>query len=444
MPDFAPAPCATLEADRPNTHPCADRDAPAELPPLRLGAAAGTVGLALLGFALVLWDALLFLALAVGLPQNDFCRMYYSGVLYWQGEDMYGWNPATPAKLDAYEKIQLWNMNPPHFHLIVLPLALLPRDLALAGWWGVNFVCLAYCLRLILRETGLQLTPRARALVVLALLGFTGTGAMILTSQLSLLLLVPLTWLWIDARNGRWFRAGLWLGVCLSVKPFLLLLVPYLLLKRRWSGLLATALGTAGCFALGLLVFGVESHRSWRAALGVADSWAWLPMNASVTGFFSRCFSETTYFEPLWPVPAEGIRLATLAVSAGLALLTLIVPARDNSPEAVDRSLALLLTASVLLCPLGWTYYFWLPLGPAAALVLAWRRRPATGMTLWGRRLFWIAFVGLFWPIQLTGLFQPAPLPTLLIASAFFWTLLGLWLGLLLDGWGVARRPNAV
>src|SRR5262249_47731424 len=99
--------------------------------------------------------------------------------------------------------------------------------------------------------------------------------------------------------------------------------------------------------------------------------------------------------------------------------------------------------ASVLLCPLGWTYYYWLPLGPMLALMVAWRQERSAGTAGWGRLLFCVALPGLFWPVQLTSLFQPYPLATLLIGNLNFWTVFAIWLGLALDAWA-ARSLSPV
>src|SRR5262245_32081358 len=111
------------------------------------GASWATLGLACFAFGLVLWNAFLVYALVLGLPRNDFCRMYYSTRAYWQREDIYGWNPSTPARLGADLLIDLWNMNPPHFHVVLLPIAILPMEAALGCWWVVNLFCLAISLR---------------------------------------------------------------------------------------------------------------------------------------------------------------------------------------------------------------------------------------------------------------------------------------------------------
>jgi hypothetical protein len=370
--------------------------------------------------------------------------MYYTAHAFWQGEDMYGRNPATPAKLDEDNSIELWNMNPPHFHLVLLPLGAMQPEAALACWWAINFLCLGLCLRWIVREGELKLTPRARQLGLVALLGFTGTATMILTSQLSFLLLVPITLAWIGARRGRWFRCGLWLGIALSVKPFLLLLVPYLALRRRWSAVVGCVAATLVCFALGLVVFGFDSHLSWYRGLNMAVTWAWLPLNASLEGMLQRTFAENLYFVHAATLSTHDLHLLSIVLGAVLALVTLLFAWRDCSPLELDRSFALLLTASVMLCPLGWAYYFWLPLGPTLVLITAWMRKgaPVGWREIWSRRLFWVAVAGLFCPIQILRLGQPFPLATVLIGNLYFWTILGIWLGLLLDSWA-ARTPRS-
>ena len=68
------------------------------------------------------------------LQMNDFGKFYYSSRAFLDGTDMYGPNPATAVPVTHAETRQFWNMNPPHFHLLILPLARLPPLVALALW----------------------------------------------------------------------------------------------------------------------------------------------------------------------------------------------------------------------------------------------------------------------------------------------------------------------
>src|SRR6266571_2823872 len=249
---------------------------------------------------LVVWNALLFYTMAQH-HMTDFGTFYYSAVTFLQGQDMYGPSAATLAGVGGLIQ-HFGNMNPPHFHLLLLPLALLPAGLALALWSVASLLSLVASSRLIVREVGLELTPWQWRLGVLGLLSFIGTAGVLLTGQLSLLLLLPITLAWVEARWGRWTHAGVYLGLALSVKPFLLIFMPYLVFRRQFRAAAATGVAASLCFMAGLLVFGVEAHWSWLQAVA-AVNWTWANLNASVFGLLTRALGPSLYYSPLVTSP---------------------------------------------------------------------------------------------------------------------------------------------
>jgi hypothetical protein len=353
--------------------------------------------------------------------------MYYSACAFLQSKDMYGWNAATPTPPDEGLTLALWNLNPPHFHLILLPFTWLPPNLA-------RLVC---SLRLMITELQWAPSLRSRYVGLVALLAFAGTGTMILTGQLTLILLPLVTGCWLVARQNRWRTAGVLLGIALSIKPFLLILLPYFLICRRWSALATTVASATLCFALGLLVFGLENHLAWLERLGESAHWAWLPMNASIQGMLSRTFGENQIFTTFLNLPNPALDTIFLLAAATVGAVTFVGLPREAPPASVDRAFALLLVTTLLLCPLGWVYYFWLPLGPVMAVVKGWRESPGPTdrRQRFARRIFWIACIGLFWPVQLCLLFQPSGWATFFLGNVFFWTIFAMWLGLLLHEW---------
>jgi hypothetical protein len=389
--------------------------------------------------ALLAWNVGLVLVMEAGLVRSDFGKLHASARAYLAGRDMYDLGPATLSPVrgmsgDILHYIQFLNLNPPHFHLILLPLAPLTGRWALIAWGMISLVCLGLSLRLIARESDVVLTPWRCRLAALALLSFAGLGAVAVTGQVSFILLLPMTLAWIRARRGRWPEAGVYLGLAISVKPFLGLFLPYLVLRRRFDAL-GTALGAAAAaFLVGLGVFGWDAHRSWIAGLS-SVSWEWVAMNASVLGFLKRVLAPSAYYEPLLDAPSL-IAPAWLLLSGAIGVVTLAVAATDSDDQAVDRSFSLLLFAALLISPLGWTYYWWLALGPMVLVVASWRQGTAQPGG-WRRRLLLVAVPGLVWPLPATVAFQPSPWATALTGSAYFWATLALWAALVAD-WRVA------
>jgi hypothetical protein len=325
--------------------------------------------------------------------------------------------------------------------ILLLPLAALPPRLALLVWCILGGPCLYASIRIILTQIGLQLTPSQKEWMVLGLLAFTGMGTALGTGHMSFPLMLLITLAWCDARNGRWLRAGAWLGLGMSIKPFLLIFVPYLVVNGYWRALAAAGL-TAGCaYLLGLVIFGLENHRSWLRVLSLAESWAWLPMNASVYGIMCRGLLKNPGFTPMTELDPGLVRAVWLALVILAGLAALLRTCTDSSEQSCDRAFAILLVSALLLSPLGWTYYFWLPAVPIAPLVRGWwiqRSTPVGKDSPPPRSLSWNLFLaaapGLFAPITLALVGQPSALATVVLGGLSFWSLLLVWLALIVDG----------
>jgi hypothetical protein len=397
---------------------------------------------ALLGLIplLFLWNLLQLVLSFVSMPQNDLGRPLMSTHAFLDGKDMYALTDAVVYRYNQDTVIHLWNLNPPHSHLLLLPLTIMPPRLALLVWCILSGLCLYGSIRIILSEIGIQLTHRRKEWMALGLLAFTGTGAALITAHLSFLLMLLITLAWRDARHGRWGKAGSWLGLALSIKPFFLIFVPYLVLKGCWRGVAALGLTVGLAFLLGLLVFGQESHQSWLRVLSRADSWAWLPLNASLYGALSRVLMKNPAFTPIWELDPGLVRVAWLALGILAGLAALVRTLTDSSNQNTDRAFAILLVSALLLSPLGWIYYFWLPVGPIAALAREWwieRSKTvrdgswASGSPSW--YLLLAAAPGMATPTFVVLSMQPSALATLLISSIHFWSLVLVWLALILD-----------
>jgi hypothetical protein len=128
-------------------------------------------------------------------------------------------------------------------------------------------------------------------------------------------------------------------------------------------------------------------------------------------------------------------------VGIPVGLVALFRTITEPIQAGADRAFAILLVSAVLLSPLGWIYYFWLPVGPVAAIAHSWwiERSKNAGearnpiRTAIGS-FFLVSMAGMVCPTFLVTSLQPSALATLLIGSIPFWSLALLWLVLILEG----------
>ena len=109
---------------------------------------------------------------------------------------------------------------------------------------------------MLLDEWGPLERPQHRVMLVAAMLAFYPVFVTLRTGQLSLLLAVAVLGLYRSARDGRWWIAGAWLTV-LTIKPQLVpLAVVYLVARRSWRVLTASAAFTGAVAAATALALG--------------------------------------------------------------------------------------------------------------------------------------------------------------------------------------------
>lgn len=389
--------------------------------------------------SLIYWNLLLATLLFAYLPKNDFGRPFWATLGFLQGNDLYALNDSVIYVYNESTILYLWDLNPPHAHLPLLPLAVFPAHAALLIWCVLSGLCLWASLRIILSECGLELAPDGRTVLVLGLLSFTGMGSAVVTGHISFFLLLMVTLAWREARRQRWWRAGAWLGLGMSLKPFLLIFLPYLMARKRWSGLAAAATAAGLAFLAGLLVFGWSNHVSWLSVLSRAETWAWLPMNGSLYGYLSRILADNPAYLPLVNLEPATVRNIWLGLGIPAGLAALWKSSAGPSSQNPDQAFGILLVSALLLSPLGWTYYFWLPVGPVSVLARRWWLERANGgepgvrggSASWN--LLLLAIPGMVAPAYILISGQPSRLSSLLLGGVTFGSLLLVWLALIID-----------
>jgi hypothetical protein len=199
-----------------------------------------------------------------------------------------------------------------------------------------------------------------------------------ITGQVSFVYLIAVVVAWRAARRAEWRSAGAILGVLWTLKPFFGLFGLYLVWTRHWRAVAAGLAGSACSVGLGILVWGPRSFLGWFHDLGVI-TWADNVRNASIVGLWQRVSTNAGGF-------AAGL-------SVSVVLILFVTGIIVRRAESVDRAWLAILTAAIVLSPLGWIYYWWWLVPPAAGVWV--KARPASRLA---RILFVAGCATAWWP----------------------------------------------
>ena len=329
-----------------------------------------------------------------GARNSDF-RLFYEYIER-AGLDLPLYGPLTVAG-------RVWahgpNLNPPHFYVLVAPFTILSLNAAFVGWMVAGAAAILGAAFVAQRDLRANWTPTAAVII----LNNAALNSTVRTGQLSFLLALPVTLAWRAARHARWTSLGAWLGLAASVKPFLLIVLPYLVLRRLWRAVAVMVLTICGCVATGALVFGVEAVRDWVGVLAHQGRMDTHFHNASWVGFAARA------------LPAHWRTVSILIAVVGV-LVTVAVAYRTHS---VNRAWLLMMIGALLWSPLGWIYYGWILMPPA----VAWALEGRMPRLIWAGAMLWL------WPPYTPSLSEASPFVAGTAGSVYFWGLLLAWVG---------------
>jgi Glycosyltransferase family 87 len=241
----------------------------------------------------------------------------------------------------------------PGFAVLTIPAGLLPLDVAKASWFTLSVALLAA-----LAALSLSMLPERRKPVWwLLLLTLVAMGKFygheLVLGQVNLLLAVLVGSAIVAMRGNREPLAGALVAASIVVKPYAIILMPWLLARRKIASIAASVLGLGVALILPAPVYGIDGtialHREWWQT--VRDSTApnlLNPDNVSIAAMYAK-----------WLQP--GHTAAWLAAITALLLLTPPVYAFMRRrglrfPEALEGSMLLVLMP--LLSPQGWDYVF--------------------------------------------------------------------------------------
>lgn len=278
----------------------------------------------------------------------DFETFWYSAKALWEKRGIY-YDTGHGAV----------SANPPLFTVLISPLGLLEgivayKVYALTMLW-ISVGYLAWTAEELKLRAGWAIGGTVALLLSMPMLTTLSLG------QMYPLLALGLVAAWVADRRGKAVASGVALGVVVTLKPSLMPVLLWPLVRRRWNTLGASVASAAAVLVAGAIVVGPYATLDWLrfvASRGVDEVWT----NASLPGQAERLFTENGFAEPVavlpWMVPVAFV------VGVGLIVLSTAKARRD--PE---MGLWALVVASLLASPVAWENYLVL-LGPGILLLV--------------------------------------------------------------------------
>jgi alpha-1,2-mannosyltransferase len=256
--------------------------------------------------------------------------------------------------------VQLVNLNPPVWTVLISPLGLLEPLTAYRVFVLISLVVVVGYLAWTVEE--LRLRPGWTVVGVVMLLLSSPLLATLALGQVYPLLALGLVAAWVADRRDEREISGAALGVVVALKPVLLPVLLWPLVRLRWRALAAALIAGAVATLLGIVVLGPGATLDYFGVLrdqSVSTYWD----NASLPSAAARLFTENPYAQNVATLPW----MVPVAYVLGLGAILLTAARVRHGPEA---GLWALVAASLLASPIAWHNYLVL-LGPGILLLLA-------------------------------------------------------------------------
>lgn len=240
------------------------------------------------------------------------------------------------------------NLNLPHVAILFVPLGLLPLLVAWVLWQCMQLALAADLIRRVLPFAAGRQAPIIGVILAIS----PATLSQIAMGQLGWVIAWLVTVAWLRHERSP-LRSALWLGIAVAVKPFLLVVPGWWILRFRFKEAALALTVALSVTALGAMLLGVEAYQEWVLRVG-SVRWQTLPLNWSIVGVLSR-----------WGIGAGPISV----IWVGVALAAGIVLFKTSTLDS--RGWVVALSTSLLLAPLAWAYYAWILVGPTLAWLTA-------------------------------------------------------------------------
>jgi hypothetical protein len=265
----------------------------------------------------------------------------------------------------------------PVFALMMAPFGVLDRDTGKALWFAISVGLLVHVLRRSIAALPERRLSQGILLAFAIVLMAKFYARELLLGQVNLLLGALLLTSLVAVQIGRPLIAGGLVGVAVFIKPYALILVPWLLVTQGWPA----ALMAAGIVALGLLL--PAAIYGWSGNLDLLRGWLHTVTDSTLPNLLGNDNVSIAAMWAKWLGPGSvASTLAWLTIAGTLVLVTLAWWRRRSvsAPEYLECALLMLLIP--VISPQGWDYV--LLLATPAVICLVDRGRELTRPWQWG------------------------------------------------------------
>jgi len=319
--------------------------------------------------------------------------------------------------------VDLVNLNPPLWTVLISPLGLLEPITAYRVFVLISLIVVVGYLAWTVEE--LRLRPGWTVVGVVMLLLSSPLLATLALGQVYPLLALGLVAAWVADRRDRQEISGAALGLVVALKPVLLPVLLWLLVRRRWRAVVAALIAGAVATLLGIIVLGPGATLDYIGVLGVQSVSAYWD-NASLPSAAARLFTENPYAQNVATLPW----MVPVAYLLGIGAIFLTAMRVRHGPEV---GLWALVAASLLASPIAWHNYLVL-LGPGILLLLA-RGRAATAFLLLA-----LEAIPAQWPLIWN---DRGTVAASLAMTLYLYILISHWLALLAATRELPKAPSA-
>jgi Glycosyltransferase family 87 len=265
----------------------------------------------------------------------------------------------------------------PLFALMMAPFGALDEDTGKALWFAVLLALLAALLRWSVAALPDRRMPQSTIALITILLMAKFYAHELLLGQANLLLGALLLAALLAVQRDRPVIAGALVGLAVFVKPYALIVFPWLLVAQGWRAAAMACVVVATGLLLPAAVYG------WHGNLDLLRAWLRTVSDSTAPNLLGNDNVSIAAMWAKWLGPGPlASRLALLTLVGTLVLVILVWQRRRrvSAPEYLEYALLLLLTP--LISPQGWDYVLLLATPAVVCLVDRWRE--LTPLWQWG------------------------------------------------------------